>query len=192
VDVASRVHPATASASAGVTEDRQAEFWWVFLVAGVVWLVFALVVFQFDTTSVNAISILLGVTCVGGALLELIAIPASDGWWVAGRIALAVGFAAVGIVAFVDPGKSFDALATIFAFYLLLRGVFELIAAFAIRGRKSSWWLMLLAGVTQILLAFWAAGNFGHKAFLLVVWVGASALAHGIVEIVRAFELRAS
>jgi len=110
-----------------------------FLLAGVVWLVFALVVFQFDTTSVNAISILLGVTCVGGALLELIAIPASHGWWAAARVALAVGFAAVGIVAFVDPGKSFDALATIFAFYLLLRAVFELIAAFASRGRQSSW-----------------------------------------------------
>jgi uncharacterized membrane protein HdeD (DUF308 family) len=51
---------------------------------------------------------------------------------------------------------------------------------------------VLLAGIAQILLAFWAAGNFGHKAFLLVVWVGASALAHGIVEIVRAFELRSS
>lgn len=192
MDVASRVHPATASASAGVSESRQAEFWWVFLVAGVVWLVFALVVFQFDTTSVNAISILLGVTCVGGAVLELVAIPASTGWWVAARIALALGFAVVGIVAFVDPGKSFGALATIFAFYLLLRGVFDLIAAFAVRGRESSWWLGLLAGVAQILLAFWAAGDFGHKAFLLVVWVGASALAHGIVEIVRAFELRSS
>jgi uncharacterized membrane protein HdeD (DUF308 family) len=33
-------------------------------------------------------------------------------------------------------------------------------------------------------------GDFGHKAFLLVVWVGASALAHGTVQIVTAFRLR--
>ena len=48
----------------------------------------------------------------------------------------------------------------------------------------------LISGTVQILLAFWAAGDFGHKAFLLVVWVGASALAHGIVQIVTAFRLR--
>ena len=34
------------------------------------------------------------------------------------------------------------------------------------------------------------AADFGHKAFLLVVWVGASALAHGVLQITRAFELR--
>jgi uncharacterized membrane protein HdeD (DUF308 family) len=52
------------------------------------------------------------------------------------------------------------------------------------------WWAGLVSGVVQVLLAFWAAGDFGHKAFLLVVWVGASALAHGIVQIVTAFRLR--
>ena len=42
----------------------------------------------------------------------------------------------------------------------------------------------------SLLLAFWAAGNFGHKAFLLIVWVGASALIGGITQISYAFELR--
>ena len=37
----------------------------------------------------------------------------------------AIAFAIVGVVAFVNPGDSFDALAAIFAFYLLLRGLFE-------------------------------------------------------------------
>src|SRR5436189_233183 len=52
------------------------------------------------------------------------------------------------------------------------------------------WWAGLVSGVVLILLAFWAAGDFGHKAFLLVVWVGASALAHGVVQLVTAFRLR--
>ena len=42
-----------------------------------------------------------------------------------------------------------------------------------------------------MLLAFWAAGNFGHKAFLLIVWIGASALAAGITQIIFGFQLRA-
>ena len=95
----------------------------------------------------------------------------------------------ISIVAFVHPGNSFEALATIFAFYLLFRGVFDIVVAITGRARPL-WWLTLVLGAVQILLAFWAAGDFGHKAFLLVVWVGASALAHGVLQISRAFELR--
>ena len=156
---------------------------------GVLWLVFALLVFQFSDRSVNAISILLGATCAGAALLELLALPGSHGWWRLGRIALAVGFAIVSILCFVHPGNSFKALSTIFAFYLLFRGLFDVTVALVNRGR-SLWWLTLAIGFVQILLAFWAAGNFGNKAFLLVVWVGATALAHGVLQIVRGFELR--
>jgi uncharacterized membrane protein HdeD (DUF308 family) len=188
MEVASRVVPATLRAEAG--DEGYTEFWWLFLVTGGLWLVFALLVFQFDTTSVTTISILLGITCAGGGILELLAVRVSHGWWRVARLALAVGFGIVAAVAFAHPGDSFEALATIFAFYLLLRGVFEVVSAFVLRGRQSSWWLVLVVGAAQILLAFWAAGDFGHKAFLLVVWVGASALAHGFIEIVRAFELR--
>jgi uncharacterized membrane protein HdeD (DUF308 family) len=188
VDVTSGVVPQTARAEPA--EGEGTEFWWLFLVAGVLWLLFALLVFQFDSRSVSAISVLLGVTCFGGAALELVGIPASHGWWRVGRIALAACFAVVGSVAFAHPGDSFEALATIFAFYLLLRGVFEVVGAFLLPGRDGSRWLMLVLGGVQILLAFWAAGDFGHKAFLLIVWVGATALAHGLLEIVRAFALR--
>ena len=169
--------------------DGTAGRWWLFLVSGIAWLVFALLVFQVDSRTVGAISILVGATCLGAALLELLAVPASHGWMRLGRIALAVAFAIIGVLAFVHPGDSFKALATIFAFYLLFRGVFDVVVALLGRDRPL-WWLTLVLGCAQILLAFWAAGDFGHKAFLLLVWVGASALAHGVLQITRAFELR--
>jgi len=146
-------------------------------------------VFQFDDRSVHAISILLGATCAGAALLELLAVPISHGWWRLGRLGLAALFGILSILCFVHPGNSFRALSTIFAFYLLFRGVFDMTVALVDRGRPL-WWLTLGIGFVQILLAFWAAGDFGHKAFLLVVWVGATALAHGVLQVVRAFELR--
>jgi uncharacterized membrane protein HdeD (DUF308 family) len=185
MDVTSKIVPRGAS-----VERDETDLWWVFLIGGILWLLFALLVFQFDSRTVHAISLLLGFTCFGGALLELLAVPISHGWWRVGRIALAVGFAIVGTLCFIDPGNSFKALSTIFAFYLLLRGLFEVVGAFFVRSVDSTWWLMLVLGGVQIGLAFWAAGDFGHKAFLLVVWVGATALAHGLVEIVRAFSLR--
>jgi uncharacterized membrane protein HdeD (DUF308 family) len=146
-------------------------------------------VFQVDERSVHAIAIVLGLTCAGAALFELLEIPAANGWWRLARLALAVGFGVISVLCFVHPGNSFKALSTIFAFYLLLRGIFDVTVAIVGRGRPL-WWLTLLIGAVQILLAFWAAGNFGNKAFLLIVWVGASALAHGVLQIVRGFELR--
>jgi uncharacterized membrane protein HdeD (DUF308 family) len=89
----------------------------------------------------------------------------------------------------VHPQNTFSALASIFAFYLFLRGIVDIVAAFFARP-ADFWWVGLISGLLQILLAFWAAGDFGHKAFLLVVWIGASALAHGVVQIVTAFRLR--
>jgi uncharacterized membrane protein HdeD (DUF308 family) len=163
--------------------------WWIPLISGSLWVIFALVVFRFDYTTVSALSILVGCVCLAGALFQAIAAVTTHGWWRLLNIGLAVLLAIVGVVAFVHPGDTFEALASIFAFYLLLRGTFDIVVAILVRGAEL-WWVGLISGTVQILLAFWAAGDFGHKAFLLVVWVGASALAHGIVQIVTAFRLR--
>jgi len=163
--------------------------WWVPLISGSLWVIFALILFRFDYTTVSAISILVGCVCLAGAGFEVIAAFATHGWWRVLNIALAAVFTIIGVVAFVHPGNTFEALATVFAFYLLFRGIFDIVLAILVRGAEL-WWVGLISGTIQILLAFWAAGDFGHKAFLLVVWVGASALAHGILQIVAAFRLR--
>jgi len=163
--------------------------WWIPLISGSLWVIFALILFRFDYTTVSAISILVGCVCLAGAGFEVIAAFATHGWWRVLNIALAVVFTIIGVVAFVHPGDTFEALATVFAFYLLFRGIFDIVVAILVRGAEL-WWVGLISGTIQILLAFWAAGDFGHKAFLLVVWVGASALAHGILQIVAAFRLR--
>jgi uncharacterized membrane protein HdeD (DUF308 family) len=163
--------------------------WWIPLITGSLWVIFALILFRFDYTTVTALSILVGCVCVAGALFQAIAAAATHGWWRVLNLALAVVFAVLGVLAFIHPGDTFDALASIFAFYLLLRGIFDIVVAIVLHGVEL-WWIGLISGTVQILLAFWAAGDFGHKAFLLVVWVGASALAHGIVQIVAAFRLR--
>jgi uncharacterized membrane protein HdeD (DUF308 family) len=171
-----------------VSSEAQA-VWWVPLVLGGCWLVFALLVFRLDATSVHGISILFGVVCVAGAAVELAEVGTASGGWRIVRALLGVAFFVIGILAFLHPGDSFAALATIFAFYLLLRGLFDIGAALFSR-QLDLWWVGLVTGAVQVALAFWAAGDFGHKAILLVVWVGASALLAGIRQIVFAFQLR--
>jgi uncharacterized membrane protein HdeD (DUF308 family) len=163
--------------------------WWVPLVTGSLWVLFALIVFRFDYTSVSAISILLGTVLLAAALVEAIQAAGSHGWWRVTHIGLTIAFAVIGVLAFVHPQNTFRALAAIFAFFLFLRGIVDVIAALYARPAEL-WWVGLVSGMVLILLAFWAAGDFGNKAFLLVVWIGAAALAQGVLQIVTAFRLR--
>jgi len=175
--------------AAAEREESGEPLWWVLLVTGSLWSIFGLVVFRFDYTSVSAMSILLGTVCLAGALFELIAAVGSHGWWRVAHLAFAILFGAIGVTAYVHPENTFKALASLFAFYLFFRGLLDIVVALFARPAEL-WWVGLISGVILVLLAFWASGDFGHKAFLLVVWVGASALAHGIVEIVTAFRIR--
>ena len=62
--------------------------------------------------------------------------------------------------------------------------------AFITKEEFELWWLQLVIGLLEILLAFWVAGNFRKEAILLVVYVGIIALARGISEIFVAFKLK--
>jgi uncharacterized membrane protein HdeD (DUF308 family) len=154
------------------------------------WLLFSIVIFRFDWTTVSSISILFGVVMLCAAVAELIAAWVEHGWWRVARLALGVAFGVIGIVAFVHPGNTFSALAAVISFYFIFKGIFDVVVALAGWGVALHSWLYLLLGVAEILIGFWAAGDFGHRAILLVVWVGVTALTRGISEIVLAFTLR--
>src|SRR5215472_403173 len=172
----------------GLDDGDQAgdPLWWIPLITGSLWVLFALIVFRFDYSSVSAVSILLGAVVMCGALFEAVAAAGAHGWWRVAHMGLAIAFAVIGTLAFIHPENTFNALAAIFAFYLFLRGIFDIVVALFARPAEL-WWVGLIFGTVQILLAFWAAGDFGNKAFLLIVWVGASALANGVLQIVTAF-----
>lgn len=168
-----------------------ARMWWVFLIIGAGWLLFAIVVFRFDWRSVSAISILFGIVVIAAALEDLVMFASErSGWSRLGHGLLALAFLVIGIVAFVHPGNTFSALAAVMSFYFVLKGIFDVGLAFALRATNTSWWFQLLLGIAEILIGFWAAGDFGRKTILLVVWVGVLALPRGISAITFAFAAR--
>jgi uncharacterized membrane protein HdeD (DUF308 family) len=78
------------------------------------------------------------------------------------------------------------------SFYFIVKGIFDVVLALAGWGAAAHSWLYLLLGIAEIVVGFWAAGDFGHRVILLVVWVGVTALTRGISEIVLAFTLRSA
>ena len=169
-----------------------AERWWWFLVAGVAWLLVALVIFRFDLSSFGAVGVLLGVMFLLGAANEF-ATAASRPSWRWAHILLGILFALGGLWGFIHPIEAFWALASVFGFLLVLKGSLDVIASTMSREVNPLWGLGLAVGILEILLGFWASQEFfPASAALLLVWVGFGALFRGISEIVFAFELRSA
>ena len=164
--------------------------WWIFLVSGIAWLVFALIVFQWNYTTVYAISILFGFIAIAAGVNEFVLITfATTGWKIVHGI-LGVLFVIAGIWALVHPHNAFATLAALMGFFLLFKGIFDVMVAVTSKAYFDLWWLQLTVGILEILLAFWVAGSFRNKAILLVAYVGIVALSRGITELFLAFRLR--
>ena len=174
-----------------VLEDA-AERWWMFLVSGIAWLVFALLVFQWDYTTVYAVSVLFGVVALVAGCNEFVQIAVSTTGWKIVHGILGILFVIAGIWALVHPHNAFATLAALIAFFLMFKGVFDVTVAFMNRELFDLWWLQLTVGILEIVLAFWVAGSFRQSAILLVAYVGIVALSRGITEILLAFKLKAS
>ncbi len=170
--------------------EEAADRWWIFLVTGIGWLVFALLVFQWDYTTVYAISYLFGFVALMAGVNEFLQIAMSTSGWKIVHGILGVLLLIAGIWALVHPHNAFATLAALMGFFLLFKGIFDLTVAFVTKDQFELWWLQLIVGILEILLAFWVAGSFKRSATLLVAYVGIIALARGITELFLAFKLK--
>jgi uncharacterized membrane protein HdeD (DUF308 family) len=169
--------------------EGAAGMWWLFLLTGIAWLVFALAVFQWDFTTVYAISYLFGFVALLAGVNEFLSLGVwTTGWKIVHGL-LGALFIVAGIWALVHPHNAFSTLAALVGFFLLFKGIFDILVSFVAKSQFELWWLQLVLGIIEVLLAFWVAGDFRKKAILLVVYVGIVALTRGITELFVAFKL---
>ena len=165
--------------------------WWLWLIAGIAWIVIALVVLQFDSASITTVGVLIGIMFIISGFQQFALGAFVGGWlqvvmWIFGFL-----FLVAGIIALISPENTFAAIADILGFLFLLVGIFWIIQAFGDREVNDLWWLGLIAGILMIILAFWTGGQFFiEKAYVLLVFAGIWALLEGVTDIVKAFQIR--
>jgi uncharacterized membrane protein HdeD (DUF308 family) len=164
--------------------------WWLLLVTGLAWVLFSIIVFRFNYTTVAAVSILFGFVVVAIAANEILLAALTYDSWRAFHILITAVFAITAVLIFVRPGNTFGALATLVSFVLIFRGVFDITAAFMAMNLMRGWWVQIITGVAELLIGFWAAASWQVSARLLVTWVGVGALLRGIGGIIVAFQVR--
>ena len=153
--------------------ESAARAWWLFLLTGLLWLLFAIIVLRFDYTTVTAVSILFGVVAIFAGVNEFFLLAASHRWWKVLHGLLGVIFVVVGIIAFVHPGGTFEALAAVMAFFLIFKGFFDIVVAIATREELHVWWVQLVAGIVEMPRAKFQLANWSSAflwAFVLLMF----------------------
>src|ERR671913_285847 len=120
----------------------------------------------------------------GGSVLPVL----SRNWWMLALRGLAA--MVFGVLAFVWPGITLWALVLLFGAYMLVDGIFAIVAAVRAAGREARWWLLLIEGVLGVLAGLVAFFWPGLTALALLYFIAAWAIVTGIMEIVAAISLR--
>ena len=165
-----------------------ASSWWVFLVAGVLWILFGMFVLSYNVGSLLALAVLAGTTFLLTGITQVMTAARVQSWrWlylVGGGLSILAG-----VLAFVWPGRTVLVLAGILAWFLVFKGIVDVVGALASIGRPF-WWVGLILGVLELLLGIWAAGYPGRSLFVFVNLVGVYAIFYGFTEVFAAFDLR--
>src|SRR5260221_1924510 len=105
-------------------------------------------------------------------------------WWaLALRGVLAI---ALGVVALLMPGIRLAALVLLFAAYMLVDGIFAVIAGIRAAERHERWWPLVLEGVADLLFAVVIAAWPEVSVIALVYLMGAWAVVTGMLMIIAA------
>jgi uncharacterized membrane protein HdeD (DUF308 family) len=165
-----------------------ARSWWLFLVPGILWILFGMFALSYNVGSLLALAIFAGVTCVMTGITQVLAAGRVDSsrWLhlLGGSLSLLAGF-----VALIWPGATLLVLSVILAWFLVFKGIVDTVGALASIGRPW-WWVSLILGILELLLGIWAAGYPGHSLFVFVNLVGIYAVFYGVTELFAAFDLR--
>jgi uncharacterized membrane protein HdeD (DUF308 family) len=163
-----------------------ARSWWLWLVAGILWLLLGFIVLSLRPVSISVTVILIAVAFwLGGITQYAFAVVLTGGWrWlsiIGGTLAIGAGIAAL-----VWPEPTLVVVSIFVAWYLLIRGVFDVSVALS-HTHVHGWWMPLVAGVIGIFLGAWAIGNPDRSVLLFVSIIGIWAIFKGAADLVASF-----
>lgn len=170
---------------------RMAENWWLFLLRGVLAILFGIAAIAWPGMTLLTLAIIFGVYAIIDGVMSLMAAVRGDGrmprWWLT-----VVGIAGVlaGLIAIFWPDITVLLLITFMGAWFVIRGIFEIIGAFALRREIDNEWTLVLGGVVSVLFGLIILIAPGGGALALAWLIGTIAIVGGIMFIGLALRLR--
>lgn len=172
--------------------DLIARNWWVFLIRGLVSILFGLTAIIWPGLTLIALVWLFGVYAIIDGVASIWSGFTNrnrhDRWWV--EILIGIAGIVAGVLVVALPGLSALALMYFIATWMIIIGVLLIVFAIRMRQEIANEWLLGISGLLSVILGIIFLIFPGSGALSLVFWIGSYAILSGILLIAFAFRLR--
>lgn len=173
--------------------ERLAKNWWVFVLRGVLAILFGIGAFAMPGITLAALIMLYGAYALFDGIVAAIAAftqrkPGEGFPWSVLLIGLA-GIAA-GIVTFMYPGLTALVLLYLIAAWYIVRGIFEVLVAIQLRKEIQGEGWLIAAGILSVVFGVFLFARPGAGALAVIWLIGMFAILFGIITIMLGLKLK--
>lgn len=173
-------------------ETTAADWWWLFLVTGVVSLLIGAALIWFREETLTFVGIMIGLWILFfGIIRFLLALFGGES---EGRVMLAVvgvlGIA-LGIIVMKNPTETIGIIAIIIGLFWIVFGLIDVFQGVTNSDLPGRWWTVLggvVAAGAGVLLVFWTEPT----VLVLALIAGIFLIIEGVLEIIAAFQVKAA
>jgi uncharacterized membrane protein HdeD (DUF308 family) len=168
-------------------KEALARHWWVFVLRGIVAVLFGLIAWTRPGLTLGSLILLFGAYAVVDGIMGFVAgIRGRSGSLVFASILTAIA----GVITFAWPGLTGLVLLYLIAFWAIVRGIAEISAAISLRKLIQNEWLLGLAGLASVLFGLLLVFRPGAGALSVIWLIGTFAFAIGILLIGLGFRVK--
>ena len=173
------------------TSEQVLHSWWVSVLLGVIGIVFGLLTLAKPFPVLLAMAWAFGVLAIADGLTSLLAMFGRN-LAIPRPLLLLYALASIifGLVAMTNPKLTAGVLFLMLSFWLIVNGVFRIVFAIRVRKQIVGEWLIALSGVLAIVLGIAFLRNPAIGLFTTAIWIGAGALAYGVLQVFAGFRIR--
>jgi len=170
--------------------DELARHWWVIALRGLAAVLFGVLAFVWPGMTLAVLVLLFGAyALVDGILAIVVAVRGGTDHRLFMGLEGVVGVLA-GLATFVFPGLTALVLLYIIAFWAVLTGVLEVVAAVRLRQAITNEWGLIIGGVLSVLFGIVLIAAPGAGALAVVFVIGAYAVLFGVTLLMLSWRLR--
>jgi len=166
--------------------------WWAVLLRGICAVIFGLAAFAWPGITLALLILFYGAYVLVDGIFAVVSSfgRTKDSKFPWSMFLVGLVSIAVGLITFVWPGLTALALLYLIGAWAIVRGIFEIVAAFELRKQIEGEWLMIIAGMASVLFGVLMVLWPGAGVLALLWLIGIFAVIFGVIIIILAFKLR--
>ena len=165
--------------------------WWVFLLYGLMAIVFGLFALFQPQATMRVVMLAVGLLALGDGLVSLLTVfrkgTALPAWLLLVYAAISIGF---GLLLLFQTQAVATFVIWLLAAWLIVAGLARIVFAVQMRQVIDGKWLLWLSGLVAIALGVWFLFNTNVGGVAIAWWLGIGALVYGVLQVAVAFYLR--